>query len=127
MYSKIGVLFASTPFGLVLTGNHTNKFGKPETPPFCEPRKRRVQGQAGAGRAPVVGHAAEVADDGPSRVPRKKWLWVKNRYPKWNRGKWKPGLNLRSSGGFILTQNPAHLVNSKIAGTWVFIRPKMEA
>ena len=23
---------------------------------------------------------------------RSSWLWVKNRYPKWNLGKWKHGL-----------------------------------
>ena len=31
------------------------------------------------------------------------WVWVKNRYPRKNLGKWNQGLNLRSPGGLIST------------------------
>ena len=40
------------------------------------------------------------------------WVWVKNRYPKWNPGKWKQGLKPAVPGGCILTR--AHLFFRKV-------------
>ena len=35
--------------------------------------------------------------------PWPSWVWVKNRYPKWNPGKWKHGLKPAVPWGLILT------------------------
>ena len=34
------------------------------------------------------------------------WLWVKNRYPKWNPGKWKHGLEPAVPWWFIFDPYP---------------------
>ena len=36
------------------------------------------------------------------------WLWVKNRYHKWNPVKWKEGLKPAVFGGLILTHTHVH-------------------
>ena len=37
------------------------------------------------------------------------WVWVKNRCPTWNPGKWKQVKNLWSPGGLILTHTRSNL------------------
>ena len=86
------------PWASVKPGNWPWEFKKPrlETQaPFGVPAKNAEMNIGGpaknGGEAPlfVLPHEIRKGDDPP---PSPKWLWLKNRYPKWNPGKWKLGL-----------------------------------
>ena len=67
--------------------------GQPPTPltPRKAPREAPAKRQTALHRGGVpVGRAeARGEEEGPGRL---SWLWVKNRYPKWNPSKCKHGL-----------------------------------
>ena len=63
----------------------------------CAPSRESVAFFCSQNLGRQKGGQKKRMDEGNSVALRKrkcKWLWVKNRYPKWNPGKWKHGPKL---------------------------------
>ena len=66
---------------------------------------------ASAAASATQGHCGTMSR--PTSFERQtKWLWVKNRYPKWNLSKWKHGCGPIPSG-LILTHTQMRVLDAR--------------